>query len=89
MSFGYKVNRGKLLIFVVKRLKNYSRSIKWTFKRDGNIQIFFKGILINALLNVAPGRRMPMTGVGVSFLPVRVFTQQLLKKAKSKQPNPN
>ena len=38
----------------------------------------------NALLNVAPGRRMPMTGVGVSFLPVRVFTQQLFKKAKSK-----
>ena len=33
---------------------------------------------------VAPGRQMPMTGVGVSFLPVRVFTQQLFKKAKSK-----
>ena len=41
-------------------------------------------VLCNALLNVAPGRRMPMTGVGVSFLPVRVFTQQLFKKAKSK-----
>ena len=39
----------------------------------------------NALLNIAPGRRMPMTGVGVSFLPVGVFTQQLFKKAKSKQ----
>ena len=37
---------------------------------------------INALLIVAPGRQMPMTGVGVSFLPV--FTQQLIKKAKSK-----
>ena len=44
----------------------------------------FQGVLCNALLNVAPGRRMPMTGVGVSFLPVRVFTQQLFKKAKSK-----
>ena len=38
----------------------------------------------NALLNVAPGRRLPMTGVGVSVLPVRVFSQQLFKKAKSK-----
>ena len=37
----------------------------------------------NAHPNVAPGR-MPMTGVGVSFLPVRGFTQQLFKKAKSK-----
>ena len=43
----------------------------------------------NGLLNVAPGRQMPMTGIGVSFLPVRVFTQQLFKKAKSKQSNPN
>ena len=39
---------------------------------------------VNALLNVAPGRQMPMTGVGVPFLPVRVFTQQLFKKVKSK-----
>jgi len=43
----------------------------------------------NGLLNVAPGRQMPMTGFGVSFLPVRVFTQQLFKKAKFKQSNPN
>ena len=39
----------------------------------------------NALLNLAPGRRMLMTGTSVSFLPVRFFTQQLFKKAESKQ----
>ena len=38
---------------------------------------------VNVLLNVAPGQRMAMTRVGVSFLTVGVFTQQ------SKQPNPN
>ena len=48
-----------------------------------------QGIVYNALLNVAPGRRMPMTEFGVSFLPVKVFTQQLFKKAQSKQPNLN
>ena len=45
---------------------------------------FKKCFTDNALLNVAPGRRMPMIGIGVSFLPFRVFTQQLFKKAKSK-----
>ena len=32
--------------------------------------------------NLARGRRMQMTGTSVSFLPVRVFTQQLFKKSQ-------
>ena len=37
----------------------------------------------------AVGSLNAMTGTSVSFLSVRIFTQQLLKKAKLKQPTPN
>ena len=57
-------------------MKSHCNVWKWTVETGRQIT--------NALLNVAPGRPMPMTGVGVPFLPVRVFTQQLFKKAKSK-----
>ena len=65
----------------------WSRVCEETTRKDKGLNIYricSYTDKINALLNVAPGLWMPMTGVGVSFLPVRFFTQQLFKKAKSK-----
>ena len=46
------------------------------------------GIYIGAKKFVM-GSLNAMTGTIVSFVPVRIFTQQLLEKAKFKQPTPN
>ena len=47
------------------------------------------GVKLIAANKLAVGSLNAMTVTSVSFLAVRIFTQQLLEKAKFKQPTPN
>ena len=49
----------------------------------------FRSVLSIGAKKFVMGSLNAMTGTIVSFLPVRIFTQQLLEKAKFKQPTPN
>ena len=59
------------------------------FKIEKNVSISLILKQCRGCEKLAHGLWKPMTGVGVPFLLVWVFTQQLFKKAESKQPNPN